>query len=78
LTPRRGLRTWNLGVMRLGLQGGELLKHPGHCGDCIAVYKYFFVSLTGKFWLCSQVRTERHILDITREDLLGYNRKKSC
>jgi hypothetical protein len=24
------------------------------------------------------VRTERHILEITREDLLGYNRKKDC
>src|SRR5207247_10247157 len=46
--------------------------------SCIAGYKYFFVSSTGKFWLCSQVRTERHILEITREDLLGYNRKKDC
>ena len=45
---------------------------------CIAGYKYFFVSSRGKFWLCSQVRTERHILEITREDLLSYNRKKSC
>src|SRR5438477_3346845 len=45
---------------------------------CVAGYKYFFVSSTGKFWLCSQVRTERHILEITREDLLGYNRKKDC
>src|SRR5207237_322650 len=45
---------------------------------CIAGYKYFFVSSTGKFWLCSQVRTERHILEITRGDLLGYNRKKDC
>src|SRR4029453_9752850 len=45
---------------------------------CIAGYKYFFVSSTGKFWLCSQVRTERHILEITREDLLSYNKKKSC
>src|SRR4026209_906358 len=45
---------------------------------CIAGYKYFFVSSTGKFWLCSQVRTERHILEITREDLLSYNRKKDC
>jgi hypothetical protein len=24
------------------------------------------------------VRTERHILEITREDLLSYNRKKDC
>ena len=45
---------------------------------CVAGYKYFFVSSTGKFWLCSQVRTERHILEITREDLLSYNEKKSC
>jgi len=45
---------------------------------CIAGYKYFFVSSTGKFWLCSQVRTDRHILEITPEDLLGYNRKKNC
>jgi MoaA/NifB/PqqE/SkfB family radical SAM enzyme len=45
---------------------------------CVAGYKYFFVSSTGKFWLCSQVRTERHILDITRQDLLSYNKKKSC
>ena len=44
----------------------------------IAGYKYFFVSSRGKFWLCSQVRTERDILEITREDLLSYNRKKSC
>ena len=46
--------------------------------DLIAGYKYFFVSSTGKFWLRSQVRTERHILEITREDLLRYNRKKDC
>jgi MoaA/NifB/PqqE/SkfB family radical SAM enzyme len=45
---------------------------------CIAGYKYFFVSSRGKFWLCSQVRTDRHILEITREDLLSYNRKKNC
>jgi hypothetical protein len=45
---------------------------------CVAGYKYFFISSRGKFWLCSQVRTERDILDITREDLLKYNEKKSC
>ena len=45
---------------------------------CIAGYKYFFVSSRGKFWLCSQVRTEKNILEITREDLLSYNKKKSC
>ena len=46
--------------------------------SCVAGYKYFFVSSRGKFWLCSQVRTERDLLDITREDLLSYNKKKSC
>jgi MoaA/NifB/PqqE/SkfB family radical SAM enzyme len=45
---------------------------------CVAGYKYFFVSSRGKFWICSQVRTDRNILDITREDLLSYNQKKSC
>jgi hypothetical protein len=45
---------------------------------CVAGYKYFFVSSRGKFWLCSQVRTDRDILDITREDLLANNQKKSC
>ena len=43
---------------------------------CIAGYKYFFVSSRGKFWLCSQVRTERDILEITREDLLSYNGRR--
>ena len=43
---------------------------------CIAGYKYFFVSSRGKFWLCSQVRTERDILEITREDLLSYNKRR--
>ena len=45
---------------------------------CTAGYKYFFVSAQGKFWLCSQVRTERHIMDMTAADLLPYNTKKDC
>jgi MoaA/NifB/PqqE/SkfB family radical SAM enzyme len=45
---------------------------------CTAGYKYFFVSAQGKFWLCSQVRTEKHILDVTSEDLRSYNTKKDC
>jgi MoaA/NifB/PqqE/SkfB family radical SAM enzyme len=65
--------SWNL----FAYQKKMLRQEPVEW-TCIAGYKYFFVSSTGKFWLCSQVRTERHILDITREDLLGYNRKKSC
>src|SRR2546428_5496243 len=65
--------SWNL----FAYQKKMLRQEPVEW-TCIAGYKYFFVSATGKFWLCSQVRTERHILEITREDLLGYNRKKSC
>ena len=65
--------TWNL----FAYQKKMLRQEPVEW-TCIAGYKYFFVSSTGKFWLCSQVRTERHILEITREDLLSYNRKKDC
>ena len=65
--------SWNL----LTYQKKMLRQEPIEW-TCIAGYKYFFVSSTGKFWLCSQVRTERHILEITRQDLLGYNRKKNC
>lgn len=45
---------------------------------CVAGYKYFFVSSTGRFWLCSQVRTDRHILEITPQDLLAYAGPKDC
>src|SRR6266403_330651 len=65
--------SWNL----FAYQKKMLRQEPVEW-TCIAGYKYFFVSSTGKFWLCSQVRTERHILEITREGLLSYNRKKSC
>ena len=65
--------SWNL----LAYQKKMLRQEPVKW-TCVAGYKYFFVSSTGKFWLCSQVRTERHILEITRADLIGYNKKKSC
>ena len=45
---------------------------------CVAGYKYFFVSAQGRFWLCSQVRTDRDIMDIEPSDLESYNRKKDC
>jgi hypothetical protein len=32
----------------------------------MAGYKLFFVSAQGKFWICSIVRTEKHIMDVTR------------
>ncbi len=56
----------------------KMLRQEPMDWTCVAGYKYFFVSSRGKFWLCSQVRTERHILEITPEDLLAYNQKKSC
>src|SRR6476660_8567747 len=56
----------------------KMLRQEPIDWTCVAGYKYFFVSSRGKFWLCSQVRTERDILEITREDLLSYNQKKSC
>ena len=65
--------SWNLFAYQK-----KMLRQEQVEWTCIAGYKYFFVSSTGKFWLCSQVRTERHILEITREDLLSYNRKKDC
>ena len=65
--------SWNLFAYEKKMLRGESVDWT-----CVAGYKYFFVSSRGKFWLCSQVRTERNLLDITREDLLSYNQKKSC
>ncbi|MEP6604100.1 MAG: radical SAM protein, partial [Spartobacteria bacterium] len=45
---------------------------------CMAGYKLFFVSAQGKFWICSMVHTDKHIMDITLDDLYANNRKKSC
>lgn len=45
---------------------------------CMAGYKLFFVSAQGKFWVCSMVHTEKHIMDITLEDLHDNYRKKPC
>lgn len=45
---------------------------------CTAGFKIFFVSAQGKFWLCSMRPTERHILDVTPEELRANYRKKSC
>jgi MoaA/NifB/PqqE/SkfB family radical SAM enzyme len=64
---------WNI----LAYQKAMLRNEPVEW-TCAAGYKYFFVSSTGKFWLCSQVRTDKHILDISKADLLAYNTKKAC
>jgi hypothetical protein len=64
---------WNLFAYQKAMLRGEPTDWT-----CTAGYKYFYVSARGKFWLCNQVRTERNILDITPEDLLANNKKKSC
>jgi MoaA/NifB/PqqE/SkfB family radical SAM enzyme len=45
---------------------------------CMAGYKLFFVSAQGKFWICSMVYTDKHIMDVTLDDLYANYRKKSC
>ena len=45
---------------------------------CMAGYKLFFVSAQGKFWECSMVKTEKHIMDIALDDLYANYRKKPC
>src|SRR5213083_720709 len=45
---------------------------------CMAGYKLFFVSAQGKFWICSMVHTNKHIMDVTLDDLYANYKKKSC
>ena len=45
---------------------------------CVAGYKLFFVSAQGKFWICSMVHTNKHIMDVTLDDLFANYKKKSC
>lgn len=45
---------------------------------CMAGYKLFFVSAQGKFWICSMVHTDKHIMDVTLDDLYANYHKKSC
>ena len=45
---------------------------------CMAGYKLFFVSAQGKFLICSMVHTDKHIMDVTLDDLYANYRKKLC
>jgi len=45
---------------------------------CAAGYKIFFVSARGRFWPCSMVHTDQHILDVTLDDLHAHYHKKAC
>ena len=58
---------------QLGLLNGERLDWT-----CTAGYKIFFVSAQGKFWLCSMQHTDKHIMDVTSDDLFANYRKKAC
>src|SRR5436853_3312425 len=45
---------------------------------CMAGYKLCFVSAQGHFWIVSLVHTDKHIMDVTLDDLYANYRKKSC
>ena len=44
----------------------------------MAGYKLFFVSAQGKFLICSTVHTNKHIMDVTLDDLYANYPKKLC
>lgn len=47
--------------------------------ECIAGYKYFFVSARGKFWQCSMNRTpDIDLMDVTPDTLRGLAGPKPC
>lgn len=61
----------------LNYQRSLLLNEPVDW-TCTAGYKLFFVSAQGKFWICSMVHTDKHIMDVTLDDLYANYRKKEC
>ncbi|CAN5589575.1 hypothetical protein BH20VER3_BH20VER3_12090 [soil metagenome] len=56
----------------------SLLRGEAVEWTCTAGYKLFFVSAQGKFWECSMVHTDKHIMDVTLADLYLNYRKKTC
>src|SRR5213596_3665158 len=56
----------------------SLLRNEPVDWTCMAGYKLFFVTAQGKFWICSMVHTDKHIMDVTLDDLYANYRKKSC
>src|SRR2546421_12325688 len=56
----------------------KMLRQEPDEWTCIAGYKFFFVPSNRKFSLCSQVRTERQLLQLTREDLMRRNQLMAC
>src|SRR6476469_6293787 len=56
----------------------SLLRNEPVEWTCTAGYKLFFVSAQGKFWECSMKHSDKHIMDVTPEDLHANYRKKTC
>lgn len=57
----------------------SLLRGESVDWTCLAGYKYFFVSATGKFWLCSMKQVPGiPLLDVTPELLERYHKPKAC
>ncbi len=56
----------------------SLLRNEPVEWTCAAGYKLFFVSAQGKFWECSMKHSDKHIMDVTPEDLIANYRKKPC
>jgi MoaA/NifB/PqqE/SkfB family radical SAM enzyme len=56
----------------------SLLRNEPVEWTCTAGYKLFFVSAQGKFWICSMVHTDKHIMDVTLDDLYANYHKKEC
>lgn len=57
----------------------HLLRGEPFDWECVAGYKYFFVSAKGEFWMCSMNRTPgTDILAVTREMLRSFKGPKPC
>lgn len=57
----------------------SLLRGESYDWECVAGYKYFFVSAKGEFWQCSMNRTPAiNILDVTPELLRSFKGPKPC
>lgn len=57
----------------------SVLRGEPYDWECVAGYKYFFVSAKGEFWMCSMNRTPGiDILDVTPEMLRANKGRKSC
>lgn len=56
----------------------SLVRREHFDWSCSAGFKIFFVSAQGKFWICSMRPTDKHIMDVTLDDLIANNAPKPC